>query len=289
LPRSQNHKLPDFAQADFLIYRFGIGKESILAPAGKPFHYAENNVLAINRCHFIPVCLALGDGPEIVKNYEGSLHPAVLQVDKHNRGVCRETFYNKPMADSKPNGHDSDPDIPKDVLNDDALNNVLARLSERFPHRRNYRPYYILDANGEAVPFEGSVLEWAQWLEEDKRKVQQSNVGLYWVSTVFLGINHAFLPGQPPQVFETMIFTRWTIPTKPGGIFKKPFFHPHDLDYQERYATRAEALAGHKRAVRYALKVQIKAAPKVIGVTIMAYLRYGWWLISRDEALFRVP
>jgi len=53
------------------------------------------------------------------------------------------------------------------------------------------------------------------------------------VSTVWIGIDHGWGQG-PPIIFETMIF---------GG--------KHD-QYQERYATRDEALAGHARAVALA-------------------------------------
>ena len=53
------------------------------------------------------------------------------------------------------------------------------------------------------------------------------------VSTVWLGLNHNFGDG-PPLIFETMIF---------GG--------QHD-EFQERYSTEAEALAGHEIAVTMA-------------------------------------
>lgn len=52
------------------------------------------------------------------------------------------------------------------------------------------------------------------------------------VSTVFLGLDHGYRPGDPPIVFETMVF---------GG--------PFDQD-QERYATWDEAVAGHARWVK---------------------------------------
>lgn len=56
------------------------------------------------------------------------------------------------------------------------------------------------------------------------------------VSTVFLGIDHnfarAFNPALPPILYETMVF---------GGA--------HD-DWQQRYETRAQALAGHRAAVQ---------------------------------------
>ena len=51
------------------------------------------------------------------------------------------------------------------------------------------------------------------------------------VSTVWLGLDHNFMPGSPPAIFETMVF---------GG--------KHDM-WQDRYATKEAALAGHERVV----------------------------------------
>lgn len=75
-------------------------------------------------------------------------------------------------------------------------------------------------------------LKWAKWFETATadRIVQQDTVGDVRVSTVFLGVDHNFGDG-PPLLWETMIF---------GG--------KHD-EYQERYTTRAEALAGHRTAL----------------------------------------
>jgi hypothetical protein len=51
------------------------------------------------------------------------------------------------------------------------------------------------------------------------------------ISTVFLGVNYAYSPNEPPLLFETMVF---------GG--------EHDL-FQERYRTWDEAVEGHARAI----------------------------------------
>lgn len=64
------------------------------------------------------------------------------------------------------------------------------------------------------------------------RRVAEDRIGHVWVSTVWLGVNHQFIPGGPPLIFETMIF---------GG--------PQDEDCW-RYSTEEEALAGHRLAVR---------------------------------------
>lgn len=53
------------------------------------------------------------------------------------------------------------------------------------------------------------LLTWGKWLEENReaRIVKQEDVGAYWVSTVFLGLNHQYGEG-PPLLFETMVFEK---------------------------------------------------------------------------------
>lgn len=53
------------------------------------------------------------------------------------------------------------------------------------------------------------------------------------VSTVWLGINHNFMPDGPPLIFETLVF---------GG--------PCDQE-MDRYTTQEEALEGHVRMVQH--------------------------------------
>ncbi len=91
---------------------------------------------------------------------------------------------------------------------------------------------YILDEKGVPVPCEDLIV-WGKWLEraDSDRIVKQTTRDKVKVSTVFLGLDHSFGLGEgPPILFETMIF---------GG--------EHD-DYQQRYATREEALMGHEEA-----------------------------------------
>lgn len=66
----------------------------------------------------------------------------------------------------------------------------------------------------------------------DYKVVGRTKLKKYWVSTVWLGLDHSW-DGDKPLIFETMVF-------------------PHDdLSEQEmeRYSTEKEALAGHKRIV----------------------------------------
>ena len=55
---------------------------------------------------------------------------------------------------------------------------------------------------------------------------------VYRVSTVWLGLNHAFSPDSPILIFETMVFMDGDM----GG-----------LDIVDRYTTKAQAKAGHAR------------------------------------------
>ena len=98
--------------------------------------------------------------------------------------------------------------------------------------------YYILlpDHAVRAVP----LLEWAVWFEEADRRVVETTIGPYWVSTVFLGADHGFM-GRV-LLFETMVFD------KSGGEKRAA------LDvFADRYATWDEAIAGHANAVAMVL------------------------------------
>lgn len=95
------------------------------------------------------------------------------------------------------------------------------------------RGFYVLDANGEAVP-EPDSAKWGEWFKSANRQLARDEVaGGVMVSTVFLGMDHSLCDPEP-TLWETMIF---------GG--------PND-EYQERYTTRIDALAGHAKALAIA-------------------------------------
>lgn len=91
--------------------------------------------------------------------------------------------------------------------------------------------WYILDNNNN--PVAKPVLEAAQWLDDNdhRRTLKRDEIGDILVSTVFLGLDHAWLNEQTPVLWETMIF---------GG--------EHD-QYQERYTSHKDALEGHEKAL----------------------------------------
>jgi hypothetical protein len=93
--------------------------------------------------------------------------------------------------------------------------------------------WYVLDERGEPVPTD-DVEAAGQLLDDvDAQRVALDERGGVRVSTVFLVLDHSHGSGRP-VLYETMVF---------GG--------PHD-QYQERYATRAEAVAGHRVACELA-------------------------------------
>jgi len=92
--------------------------------------------------------------------------------------------------------------------------------------------YYILDENGLAQPCH-SAQDWALWYERTAapstvRVLARDELGPeVCVSTVFLGIDHNWVPQGPPVLWETMVF---------GG--------EHD-GQERRYTSRDAALQGH--------------------------------------------
>ena len=113
--------------------------------------------------------------------------------------------------------------------------------------------YY--NRQGEAL----NLAEWAALLEDlgteeardaYKRVAQDDLPNGRWVSTVWLGLNHRFGRG-PPLIFETMIAQN---SEDEDGVHTW-------LDYQRRYATEAEALAGHDEAVAWALDGELEREP----------------------------
>lgn len=90
---------------------------------------------------------------------------------------------------------------------------------------------YILQGHT-PVP-EPDVQQWAVWYETADRTVAKTQVEEFQVSTVFLTIDHNWMGGSPPLLFETMVFG-------PDSTT--------DLD-MERYSTWEEAAAGHSDMV----------------------------------------
>ena len=52
------------------------------------------------------------------------------------------------------------------------------------------------------------LMEWADWVEfhNQEKIVKQETIGPYWVSTVFLGLDHNWSRTGPPILWETLVF-----------------------------------------------------------------------------------
>jgi hypothetical protein len=103
---------------------------------------------------------------------------------------------------------------------------------------------------------ECSLSEWCkqQFGEWDRRKrvVNQETVGdRYWVSTVFLGLDHGVMDARPLW-FEAMIFDNY-------GRDEQYGYRPKI--YCERYSTMDEAKRGHLVAVDHAKKLLANELP----------------------------
>lgn len=96
---------------------------------------------------------------------------------------------------------------------------------------------FILDETGE-VKEVFDVVEWAKWFETagEKKQVAYDKIGDIAVSTVFLGYDHSYTEDKL-EIYETMVF---------GG--------DSDGDVY-RYATKEEALIGHKKNIDNLSKV----------------------------------
>ena len=109
--------------------------------------------------------------------------------------------------------------------------------------------------------------DWLVWMKDEKnrenveknRRVASTEWGPFWISTVFLGLDHSY-DGAGPMLFETMVFLRW--PVEEGDI------------EMERWATYSEALLGHMTMCDRVKSWQMiwYAACRVPGV-----IRHGYW------------
>ena len=101
--------------------------------------------------------------------------------------------------------------------------------------------FYILNAAGEPVA-EPDTMKWAAWFLDDsqRQRIPKTQVGDYFISTAFLGVDHAMDEGTP-ILWETAAFDK-------NG-------HWHDKRLNRCAGTREQALAMHEEMVaEYKLK-----------------------------------
>jgi hypothetical protein len=125
---------------------------------------------------------------------------------------------------------------------------------------------YMLQDDGETPIAVDDLFVWGRWLEDQRgRRVMQTRLGwptysyTYFLSTVFLGLDHNFAAG-PPVLWETMIFRqRRRDGTPPRFRFqrarprfrrscRRPTDHLGFDEWQDRYTSFADAISGHLAA-----------------------------------------
>jgi hypothetical protein len=102
---------------------------------------------------------------------------------------------------------------------------------------------YILDENNNVI--KADLHTWGEFLENSngRTSVKQETIGEFFISTVFIGLDHKFSspeeklkPDYKPDIFETMVFKR--------GDFSSE-------EYCDRYSTWKEAEEGHQKAIEW--------------------------------------
>ena len=131
-----------------------------------------------------------------------------------------------------------EPDDPLKQSADETISAIRKALT---------RPgYAVLDESGNVV--ECNMMTWARTLSVGGQRIiaQEDLPGGYWISTVFLGLDHSW--NGPPLWFETMIFEPGTGEICP--ITGRVNTHGNDI-FMDRYSTLKEALQGHEAAKRW--------------------------------------
>ena len=88
------------------------------------------------------------------------------------------------------------------------------------------------------------MMTWAKMQLPDFKRIAEDTIEVggrrWWVSTVWMGLDHNFGIAGPPLIFETMVFDADTtkVSVTDGGDWS-------DL-MMDRYATKEQALAGHR-------------------------------------------
>lgn len=98
------------------------------------------------------------------------------------------------------------------------------------------KPYYAILEGHNVLPVD-NIFIWGKWFETANRVVEKTKIGPFEISTVFLGINHAFFSTKKQLWFETMIFG---MKNNVDDVVSR---------FCERYETWDDAVEGHKYAI----------------------------------------
>lgn len=125
---------------------------------------------------------------------------------------------------------------------------------------RDLKYYVLIERRVVAID---DLIQWGKWMTlsrvDHSSRVAETTIGDYWVSTVFLGLDHRFSGDGPPIVFETMAFSQ------KGD-------HASD-ETMQRYCTFEEAERGHNALVEM-LRVLEADAQEITRATL-AIMKVG--------------
>lgn len=96
-----------------------------------------------------------------------------------------------------------------------------------------------------------SMREWVELMEDrEYRRIGSTTIAeRWWVSTVWLGIDHmGAIFGGPPIIFETMVFDHG-----PDAVTSEERYRDYE---QERYSTEGAAREGHERMVQLVMTLE---------------------------------
>jgi hypothetical protein len=97
---------------------------------------------------------------------------------------------------------------------------------------------YVLDKDGQPVPAP-DLLEWGEWLGTslEQRRVAFDDLGSCQVSTVFLALDHSYVPMTDPLRYKPILWET--------AVFNKD----DRVVRMQRYHSREDALTGHAEIV----------------------------------------
>lgn len=140
-----------------------------------------------------------------------------------------------------------------DDTDDQWMKDLQARIGEDFGRMG----LYIIDPATKEAMQTSDIVAWGEAFEKiESRQVDFTRLGSYSVSTVFLGVDHAFIGRR--RLFETMVFKHdvrrrrhWQRANE--GTYRGvhiPYPWRYELGVQQRYSTWADAATGHDLLVR---------------------------------------
>jgi hypothetical protein len=152
------------------------------------------------------------------------------------------------------------------------LNAAGHRIDKRFSHGPAH-----YDREGKPI----GLGDFAMLHEDpDYIRVGSTHVADFWISTVWLGLDHNFLGEGPPLIFETMIFDRSDDRmlqereyTMLDGTVVRYVLDDGWADLHcQRYATEDEAVKGHARTVMHMVRLVQRHLDEVEAITKGAHI-----------------